>query len=43
MLILIAIRDALVILALSWVGVSIEPREPQDRSACQADICIGAD
>ncbi|MGE0595736.1 MAG: hypothetical protein AB7P07_05200 [Hyphomonadaceae bacterium] len=42
---LFAIRDALIVLALSWVGVTLEPRasEAGERGACNANICIDAD
>ena len=37
---LVMLRDALVVLALSWVGVTLEQRDPQQgcvSEACQAD------
>lgn len=37
--VLIAIRDVLLAIALSWVGVSIEARVASEPAACTGEAC----
>ncbi|MEZ6023421.1 MAG: hypothetical protein R3C16_08445 [Hyphomonadaceae bacterium] len=36
---LVGLRDALIAMALAWIGVSIETRVQQAEPACGADSC----
>jgi hypothetical protein len=36
---LVVIRDALIAMALAWVGVTLEAARPQAGQACQGDAC----
>jgi hypothetical protein len=44
MVLLIALRDAVIALALAWVGVSVEQRDESRArgSGCEANVCVGA-
>ena len=37
--ILVMIRDALIAMALSWVGVSLQTAHPNADQACQGQAC----
>jgi hypothetical protein len=37
--ILVMIRDALIALALSWVGITLQAAQPQADHACRGDAC----
>ena len=37
--ILVMIRDALIAMALSWVGVSLQAAHPNTGQACQGEAC----
>lgn len=37
--ILVMIRDALIAMALSWVGVTLEAAHAQPDQACRGDAC----
>ena len=39
MSILVMIRDALIAMALSWVGVSLQASHPNAEQACQGEAC----
>ena len=36
---LVVIRDALIAMALAWVGVTLEGARPQAAQACQDETC----
>ncbi len=36
---LVMIRDALIAMALSWVGVTLQATQPHPERACQGEAC----